>query len=291
MHVTQTIVAAVGGHPTATDALGLLSLVIWALIVTISIKYCVFVMRADNHGEGGILALMALVTGRTNHGGRGTAVRKVTGGLFGAALIYGDGIAIPPAISVLSALEGINAATDSRWKPCVFAPASLLAILLGLFAVQPRGTASVGACSDPSCCYWFITGNSRTAGRSQAAAGRIAAIDPRHAVGFVAEHRLHSFVVLGGVFTTSLAENFLCRYGSRWSQPDPLIVKCWIVHLRENLLSYAGQTALLVEIPSLQKAIHSLSWRQVGLSSLSSRSPLLPRSSRARLSYHWERSR
>ena len=117
LYTYQTIVGAVGGHPSAQDALGLLSLVVWALIVTVSIKYCVFVMRADNHGEGGILALMALVTGSASGpAGRARGVLIVMG-LFGAALIYGDGI-ITPAISVLSALEGINVVTDA-FKPYV----------------------------------------------------------------------------------------------------------------------------------------------------------------------------
>src|ERR1700727_3703509 len=88
LYTYQTIVGTVGGHPSASDALGLLSLVIWALIVTVSIKYCVFVMRADNHGEGGILALMALVTSRVP-GGHATTLLVVMG-LSGAALIYGD---------------------------------------------------------------------------------------------------------------------------------------------------------------------------------------------------------
>src|ERR1700749_4494868 len=96
LYTYETIVGSVGGQPTAEDALGLLSLVVWSLIITVSIKYCVFVMRADNHGEGGILALMALVTGRTGR----SAGALVVAGLFGAALIYGDGI-ITPAISVL----------------------------------------------------------------------------------------------------------------------------------------------------------------------------------------------
>ena len=131
LYTYQTLVGTVGGHPSAADAIGLLSLVVWALIVTVSVKYCVFVMRADNHGEGGILALMALVT---RHAGRSTGALIVMG-LFGAALIYGDGI-ITPAISVLSALEGINVITDA-FKPYVL-PAALV-VLLALFAAQAKG--------------------------------------------------------------------------------------------------------------------------------------------------------
>src|ERR1700679_3887421 len=108
LYTYQAIVGTVGGHPSAEDALGLLSLVVWALIITVSIKYCVFVMRADNHGEGGILALMSLIGAN----GFRPGFKLLTGmGLLGAALIYGDGV-ITPAISVLSALEGVNVVTD-----------------------------------------------------------------------------------------------------------------------------------------------------------------------------------
>src|SRR3984893_11703593 len=135
LYTYQTIVGSVGGHPSAEDALGLLSLVVWSLIITVSIKYCVFVMRADNHGEGGILALMALVTGRADRG-RWSVRTLIVMGLFGAALIYGDGI-ITPAISVLSALEGVNVLTDA-FKPYTV-PAALV-VLLALFGAQARGT-------------------------------------------------------------------------------------------------------------------------------------------------------
>ena len=145
LYTYQAIVAAVGGHPSLADALGLLSLVVWALIVTISLKYCVFVMRSDNHGKGGILALMALVTSRAVHGCH-AATLLVVMGLFGAALIYGDGI-ITPAISVLSALEGVNIATDAM-KPYVL-PASV-AVLLALFLFQTRAPSVSAASSDRS---------------------------------------------------------------------------------------------------------------------------------------------
>ncbi len=153
LYTYQTIVEDVGGHPSAGNALGLLSLVVWTLIVTISVKYCLLLMRADNHGEGGILALMSLVTSATrHHSRRGTAV-LIGMGLFGAALIYGDGI-ITPAISVLSALEGVNVVTDVL-KPFVM-PAALV-ILLALFAAQTRGTATIGRLFGPIMLVWFIT--------------------------------------------------------------------------------------------------------------------------------------
>ena len=114
LYTYQTIVGAVGGPAPVPVAMGLLSLVVWALIITVSLKYCLFVMRADNHGEGGILALMSLVTSRTARERRSVRTLIILG-LFGAALIYGDGI-ITPAISVLSALEGVNVLTDA-FKP------------------------------------------------------------------------------------------------------------------------------------------------------------------------------
>src|SRR5262249_40453018 len=136
LYALQTVVQTVGGPIRAETALGCLSLVFWALTITISIKYCVFVMRADNHGEGCILALMSLM---------GANWPLVVMGLLGAVLIYGDGI-ITPAISVLSALEGLNVATDI-FKPFIMPMAA--AILIGLFAVQSSGTHRVGAAFGP----------------------------------------------------------------------------------------------------------------------------------------------
>src|SRR5689334_11747570 len=111
LYTMQTLLQILGLKFTPVAALGILSLIFWALLITISAKYCVFVMRADNHGEGGILALMSL----TGAAARGRGHLLVAMGLFGAALIYGDGI-ITPAISVLSALEGLNVATPA-FKP------------------------------------------------------------------------------------------------------------------------------------------------------------------------------
>src|ERR1700691_1588920 len=134
LYTLQTVVGATGGQFTAQSALGILSAIIWTLILTISVKYCLFVMRADNSGEGGILALMSLIGAN----GSTPGVRILTGmGLLGAALIYGDGV-ITPAISVLSALEGVNVVTAS-FKPYVM-PAAV-AILVGVFLCITGGEA------------------------------------------------------------------------------------------------------------------------------------------------------
>jgi KUP system potassium uptake protein len=129
--------------------LGVLSLIVWTLLITVSVKYCLFVMRADNHGEGGILALMSLVG--ANSFKKGTKVLACMG-LLGAALIYGDG-AITPAISVLSALEGVNVVSPAL-KPFIL-PAALL-ILIALFAVQRVGTERIGSTFGPIMLLWFV---------------------------------------------------------------------------------------------------------------------------------------
>src|SRR3984893_9570576 len=122
LYTLPAIIEGVGGRFSPEIGLGILSLIFWALVITVSVKYCLFVMRADNHGEGGILALMALVAGR----GYARAPALVVMGLFGAALIYGDGI-ITPAISVLSAVEGANVASDAL-KPYVMPVAVVILV-------------------------------------------------------------------------------------------------------------------------------------------------------------------
>ena len=242
LYTYQAIVGMAGGHPSAEDALGLLSLVVWSLIITVSVKYCVFVMRADNHGEGGILALMALVTGKA---------RRVSGwliiaGLFGAALLYGDGV-ITPAISVLSALEGINVVTDS-FKPYVV-PAALVVLFI-LFSAQKKGTASIGRIFGPIMLLWFLViaflGLSGIVRRPEV----IEAIDARHALRFIVAHGWHTFIVLGGVFLALTGGEALYadmgHFGRR-----PIRASWYVVVLPALLLCYAGQTALLLEHPDL----------------------------------------
>jgi KUP system potassium uptake protein len=226
--------------------MGLLSLVIWALLLTISVKYCLFVMRADNHGEGGILALMSLVTGGASRTRRGAGMLVVMG-LFGAALIYGDGI-LTPAISVLSALEGVNMLTDA-FKPYVVPLA--LVILLALFAAQARGTASIGRIFGPIMLLWFVTiavlGLLAVARRPEV----VLAIDPRHAIGFLAQHGWQSFIVLGGVFLAITGGEALYADMGHLGR-NPIRISWYVVVLPALLLSYAGQTALLLEDPMLE---------------------------------------
>jgi KUP system potassium uptake protein len=215
LYTLQTVVQAVGGRFTPASAIGILSLIVWALIITVSIKYCLFVMRADNRGEGGILALMSLVG--ANSFTRGA--RLLTGmGLLGAALIYGDGI-ITPAISVLSAIEGVNVATDAL-KPFVMPMA--VAILVGLFVSQRFGTQRIGRAFGPVMLLWFIViallGLFAIARRPEV----LAALDPRHAVDFLRHAGGRGLLVLGGVFLCITGGEALRRHGALWQRADPL---------------------------------------------------------------------
>src|SRR6195256_1282382 len=189
LYTLQAITQTLGGRFDAEAALGSLSLIFWALMITISIKYCLLVMRADNHGEGGILALMLTIGA-----GRSRARRaQVIMGLFGAALIYGDGI-ITPAISVLTALEGLNASTQI-FKPYVLPMA--VAILLGLFAIQSRGTAVVGKAFGPIMLLWFVTIAVLGIAGITRHPGVLVAADPYYAVRFLLSGGWRGFAGLG----------------------------------------------------------------------------------------------
>jgi KUP system potassium uptake protein len=244
LYTLQTVVQAVGGHFSSESALGILSLIVWTLIVTISIKYCLFVMRADNYGEGGILALMALVGANTLKGRAGLLAIM---GLVGAALLYGDGV-ITPAISVLSALEGVNVVTSS-FKPFIVPTA--LAILAGLFAVQRFGTGAIGKAFGPIMLAWFII----IAVLGLAGIIRnpvvLTAIDPSHAVRFLIHSGGGGLLVLGGVF--------LCITGGEAMYADmghigrsAIRLSWYALVLPALLLSYAGQTGLLIEKGAIQ---------------------------------------
>jgi KUP system potassium uptake protein len=243
LYTYQTIVGTVGGHPSAAEAVGLLSLVVWSLLLTVSVKYCLLVMRADNHGEGGIMALMALVTTRIRPG----TLALTLMGLFGAALLYGDGV-ITPAISVLSALEGLNVATDV-FKPYVL-PASLVVLVL-LFTAQMRGTASIGRVFGPVMLVWFLVIGGLGGAAVWQHPGVLLALNPLAALGFLAAHGWHSFIVLGGVFlAVTGGEALYADMGGIGRAP---IRAGWYgLVLPSLLLCYAGQTALLVGNPHLE---------------------------------------
>jgi KUP system potassium uptake protein len=239
LYTLQTVAQAMGGRFTPASALGVLSLIIWTLIITVSIKYCVFVMRADNHGEGGILALMSLVGANSLRGG----MKLLTGmGLLGAALIYGDGV-ITPAISVLSALEGVNVVTAGL-KPFVMPMA--VAILVALFTAQRFGTEKIGRAFGPIMLLWFIVIASLGLGGIAQNPRVLCAIQPRYAIDFLSHSGAVGFLVLGGVF--------LCITGAEALYADmghlgkrPIKLSWYAIVLPALLLNYAGQTALLLD--------------------------------------------
>jgi KUP system potassium uptake protein len=242
LYTLQTVAQAVGGEFTSVAALGSLSLIFWALIITISVKYCLFVMRADNHGEGGILALMAL-TG-ASWSGRGRAL--IIMGLFGAALIYGDGI-ITPAISVLSALEGLNVGTD-MFTPHVMPMA--VVILLGLFLIQSRGTAGIAKAFGPVMLLWFITIAVLGVGGIVSHPRVLAAVDPRYAATFLAQGGWTRVAVLGGVFLAITGGEALYADMGHVGR-NPIRTVWYGIVLPALLLNYAGQTAFLLEYPTI----------------------------------------
>jgi KUP system potassium uptake protein len=239
LYTLQTVIQATGSHVSASAALGLLSLLFWTLIITISIKYCVFVMRADNHGEGGILALMSLVG--ANAWRKGSYIFAGMG-LLGAALIYGDGV-ITPAISVLSALEGVNVAT-SALKPYILPIA--LTILVTLFAAQKLGTQKIGGAFGPIMLIWFVTIGALGLGGVLRHPAVLAAVNPLYGLTYLVQSGPKSLLILGGVF--------LCATGGEALYADmghigrfPIRLAWYTIVLPALVLSYAGQTAILMD--------------------------------------------
>jgi KUP system potassium uptake protein len=226
------------------NVLGLLSLFFWSMTLVVTIKYVVFITRADNDGEGGILALLALVIPKRGAAKMGALVLA---GLFGAALLYADGM-LTPAISVLSAVEGLEGieALHGHLDRSV-----ILAILIGLFLVQSRGTASVGAAFGPVMTVWFVTiallGVVQIAQRP----GILWAILPTHAVQFFWANHWSGFFVLGSVvLCITGGEALYADMGHFGRRP---ISYAWAAVFPALLLNYFGQGALLLEDPELHE--------------------------------------
>lgn len=224
---------------THDNVLGVLSLIFWALALVISVKYLSYVMRADNKGEGGVLALMALATRRGRRAGWVLGL-----GLFGAALLYGDGM-ITPAISVLGAVEGLEVAAPSLEQYVV--PVTIV-ILIGLFLVQKRGTASVGAVFGPVTLVWFavisVLGFRQIVGNPTV----LLAVSPTYGLSFLIANSLAGFLVLGSVFLVVTGGEALYadmgHIGAR-----PIRLTWFAVVLPALLLNYFGQGALLLSNP------------------------------------------
>ena len=223
--------------------LGVLSLIFWSLIIVITLKYVTFILRADNHGEGGILALTALATPV-----RRIAMSRqrwlVLSGLFGAALIYGDGV-ITPAISVLSAVEGLNVVTPF-FRPYVL-PITVV-ILIILFMIQRHGTARIGGLFGPIMVVWFavlaVLGIIHIVQAPQV----LAAINPVYGANFFVYNGWHGFLVLGTVFLVVTGGEALYADMGHFG-PKPIRLAWFVYVLPALLLNYFGQGSLVLRHP------------------------------------------
>ncbi len=229
---------------TRANVIGILSLIVWSLVLVISIKYLVVVLRADNKGEGGILVLMSLLRpGRAPQSH--SRMLLVAMGLFGAALLYGDGI-ITPAISVLSAVEGLKIATPVFEK---FVQPITIAILIGLFLIQKRGTAGIGAVFGPVMLGWFLLlgglGISQIAYQPRV----LSSVNPVHALRFFADNGVTGFLILGSVFLVVTGGEALYADMGHFG-PRPIRLTWFVLVLPGLLLNYLGQGALLLRNPS-----------------------------------------
>ncbi len=228
---------------TPDNVLGILSLLVWTLILVVTVKYAAFIMRANNHGEGGIMALIALVH-RNAQSAQQTRVLVMLG-LFGAALFYGDGI-ITPAISVLSAVEGLEVATPA-FDPWII-PITL-GILFGLFWVQRHGTGRVGGLFGPITTVWFIALALLGIVNIAHTPVVLSALSPHHALGFFVAQPTLAFFSMGAVFlAVTGAETLYADMGHFGAKPVRL---AWLgLVLPALTLNYFGQGALLLSDPA-----------------------------------------
>jgi KUP system potassium uptake protein len=237
-----------GLTPTPRHVLGVLSLLTWALILVVTVKYVGFILRADNKGEGGMFALLALLK-RTEVSEDDAARQQrrtalVLLGLVGASLLYGEGI-ITPAISVLGAVEGLETAVPAF--EAVVVPVTL-AIIVGLFLVQHRGTATVGRVFGPVMAVWFGTIAILGIAEIAQAPAVVQALNPWHGLALIAEDPLRSFVLLGSVvLAVTGAEALYADLGH--FGPRPIRLAWLFLVLPALLLNYYGQGALLLRVP------------------------------------------
>lgn len=229
---------------TPDNVLGILSLVVWTLTVVVSLKYVTLVLRADNHGEGGLIAMLALASQAVGDRPRLRPFLLLIG-IFGASLFYGDGV-ITPAISVLSAVEGLEVISPAFTKAVI--PATLVILLL-LFLVQRRGTAGIGRFFGPITLVWFVVIAALGVHHIASHPSVLYAISPHYAALFIVENPATSFILLGAVV--------LCVTGGEALYADmghfgrtPIRLAWFVVVMPALVLNYFGQGALLLEDPS-----------------------------------------
>ena len=231
--------------PSLVNVYGILSLVFWSIMLVVVAKYLIFILRADNRGEGGVLALLALVLQRQQRGNdrRGRAVLIILG-IFGTALLYGDGI-ITPAISVLGAVEGLEIVAPALDR---FVVVATVGILLLLFLVQRHGTAKVGKAFGPVTLVWFTTIGVLGVIEIARAPGILAAVNPWYGASFFAEHGAVGFASLGAVFLAVTGAEALYADMGHFGR-KPIRLAFFVLVLPALLLNYFGQGALLLREP------------------------------------------
>jgi KUP system potassium uptake protein len=235
-----------GLRPTVANVYGVLSLIVWSLVLVVVVKYLVFILRADNRGEGGVLAMLALLLQRQHRARerRRRAVLVVLG-VFGTALLYGDGM-ITPAISVLGAMEGLQVAAPALERYVVVAT---VAILFVLFTFQKYGTSRVGKTFGPITLVWFVTIAVLGLLEIARAPQILAAVNPWYALRFFLQHGFVGFATLGAVFlAVTGAEALYADIGHFGKKPIRLAFVAFV--LPALLLNYFGQGALLLRAPS-----------------------------------------
>jgi KUP system potassium uptake protein len=248
LYAVQTVFSRDATRPVPVDpetVYGVISLVFWAIVLVVMVKYVVFVMRADNGGEGGIMALIALVLGRADRSNKRLVAILVAIGLFGASLFFGDAM-ITPAISVLSAVEGLQIVQPSLHHLVVPIAA---AILIALFMLQRRGTGTVGALFGPVMLVWFVVLAVLGVHGIATHPSILRALLPSYGVQFFLDDGLTAFLALGGVvLAVTGAEALYADMGHFGRSP---IRGAWLVAVFPALtLNYLGQGALVIEHPA-----------------------------------------
>ncbi|NBW64376.1 potassium transporter Kup [bacterium] len=233
-----------GLTPSAENVYGVLSMIVWALMLVVSLKYIVFVMRADNRGEGGILAMLALIIGKDTARKQRRFLLIVLG-LFGAALLYGDGV-ITPAISVLGAMEGLQIVSPNFES--VIIPVTIV-VIFGLFFMQRHGTAKVGAFFGPLMLIWFSVIAATGLHEVMRSPAILAAVNPMYAITFIMHKGWAAFVLLGAVVLAVTGAEALYADMGHFGKKPIRLAWFWFV-FPCLLLNYFGQGALVMRVPT-----------------------------------------
>jgi len=243
LYALQAALATLGGKDAEpSSVIGIISLILWALMVVVSLKYVAVVMNADNDGEGGILALVALVAGK-NHYGKMSVLVLI--GVVGAALLYGDGV-ITPAISVLSAIEGLKGVKPSL-APWVV-PITVV-ILLGLFSLQSRGTGGLGRLFGPVMLVWFLVIAGLGLRGILAAPQVLAALNPMSAAHFLGQNPGRAFAVFGLIFLAMTGAEALYADMGHFG-PRPIRLSWFLLVFPALILNYLGQGGWVLAHPT-----------------------------------------